>query len=94
LDRSACANSTLKFSFNKHVPAEERQPDARRAALQGFAYGDVSKKTGEFIKTGNIIQEYPELKDMLGEGTPSPEDRKYLFASRSEGTARSFDVGV
>jgi hypothetical protein len=35
-------------------------------------YGDVNRKTGEFIKLGNLLQEYPELKERLGEAKQTP----------------------
>jgi len=57
-------------------------------------YGEVSKKTGEFIRSGNILQEYPELQGRLGEGKETPEEGKHLFACRSEGTARGIDVNA
>jgi hypothetical protein len=55
-------------------------------------YGELNKKTGEFIKLGNVLQEYPELKEKLGRGKQIPEARREFFAARSKGTAWSIDV--
>jgi hypothetical protein len=55
-------------------------------------YGEVSRKTGEFIKAGNILQEYPELQSRLGEGKQTPEAHRHLVAHRKEGTSRGIDI--
>jgi hypothetical protein len=57
-------------------------------------YGDVNKKTGEFIKLGNVLEEYPELRLKLGEARQTPEARKHYFAARSDGNAVAVDVSA
>jgi hypothetical protein len=55
-------------------------------------YGVVSEKTGEFVRSGNILQVYPGLVGSLGEGDLIPEAYKYFYAARREGTAQGIDV--
>jgi hypothetical protein len=55
-------------------------------------YGDVSAKTGKFIKSGNIIEDYPELGEKLAKVERVAEKQRHHFVSRSEGTAGDIDV--
>lgn len=75
-----------------HASAMYANPPSSRLELGD--YGEMNKKTGEFIKSGNILQEYPELQSRLGEGIQTPEEHKHLYAARREGTARGIDVDV
>jgi hypothetical protein len=45
-------------------------------------YGDVTKQR-EFIKLGNILQEYPELKDIVCPCKEVIGGDKHFFASRT-----------
>jgi len=50
--------------------------------LQLGDYGDVTKE-GEFIRSGNIFQEFPELGSRLGQGREEYGSNKHFFVSRT-----------
>ena len=52
-------------------------------------YGDVNKKTGEFVVTGNFFDKYPGVKYHTRE---TREGDKVIFASRRSGFASSVDI--
>lgn len=45
-------------------------------------YGDVTKD-GDFIRSGNIFQEFPDLRDKLGQGSEEYGSNKHFFATRT-----------
>ena len=45
-------------------------------------YGEIAKD-GDFIRSGNILQENPSLRDAVESGREPTGSDKYFFASRS-----------
>ena len=52
-------------------------------------YGDVNKKTGEFVVTGNFFDENPYVQYKTRE---TKEGDKVVFASRRSGFATATDI--
>lgn len=52
------------------------------SSLELGDYGDVSKE-GEFIRSGNVFLEFPDLRDKLGQGREEFGNNKHFFVSRS-----------
>lgn len=54
----------------------------------------MSKNSREFVWLGNLLQEYPDLRNQLRQGEQTPEEYKQIFAERTAGTLQSFDVNT